>query len=61
MPSGTRYDEIGYWSEIKLEIIQKYAAAYSRIMTARTKPSLHHIYVDVFAGAGVHMSRTSGK
>ena len=26
-----RYDEVGYWTEIKLEIVSKYAAAYSRI------------------------------
>ncbi len=24
-----KYDEIGYWSEVKLEIIGKYASAYS--------------------------------
>jgi len=27
-----RLDEIGYWSEIKMDIIKKYAAAYSLIM-----------------------------
>jgi hypothetical protein len=27
-----RYDEIGYWSEVKLDIIKKYAAAYSKIL-----------------------------
>jgi len=24
-----RYDEIGYWSEVKLDIVREYAAAYS--------------------------------
>jgi len=53
------YDEIGAWSEIKLEIVRKYAAAYSTIMAKQ--PSIRkHIYVDAFAGPGVHISRTTG-
>jgi three-Cys-motif partner protein len=53
------YDEIGSWSEIKLEIVRKYAAAYSTIMA--NQPSIKkHIYVDAFAGPGVHISRTTG-
>lgn len=55
------FDEIGYWSEVKLEIIKEYAAAYSRILSAQRSPSLHHVYIDGFAGAGVHVSRASGK
>ena len=43
------FDEIGYWSEIKLEIVRDYAAAYSTILT---KKNLPHVYVDAFAGAG---------
>ena len=57
---GTPFDQIGYWSEVKLEIIKKYAAAYSRILSAQKKPSLQHIYIDAFAGAGVHISKASG-
>jgi hypothetical protein len=30
----TEYDEIGVWSEVKLAIVRKYAAAYSTIMEA---------------------------
>jgi len=52
-------DEVGNWSEIKLEIIQKYAVAYSAIL--RKKKNLHHVYIDAFAGAGVHRSRASGE
>lgn len=52
-----KYDEIGYWSEVKLDIIKEYAAAYSRILNAQQKPSLCHIYIDAFAGAGVHISK----
>ena len=49
------FDEIGYWSEIKLEIVKKYASAYSRIL-ARQRP-LSHVYIDGFAGTGVHWTR----
>ena len=51
-----KFDEIGYWSEIKLEIVKKYAAAYSTIM-ARQPDIKRHVYIDAFAGAGVHLSR----
>src|SRR5689334_22566425 len=40
-----RFDEIGYWSEIKLSIIKEYAAAYSTILSAR---NFHHVYIDGF-------------
>lgn len=57
----TPFDQIGYWSELKLDIIKEYAVAYSRILSAQKKPSLDHIYIDAFAGAGVHLSRASGE
>lgn len=54
------YDEIGYWSEIKLDIVRKYASAYSTIMSAQ--PAIRkHIYIDAFAGAGRHVSRRTGE
>src|SRR5678815_2858556 len=56
--SGFKFDRIGYWSEIKLEIIRKYATAYSTILAAQ--PSLTHVYIDGFAGAGEHLSRETG-
>jgi hypothetical protein len=31
MPEALKFDEIGYWSEVKLEILGKYATAYSTI------------------------------
>jgi three-Cys-motif partner protein len=55
------YDEVGYWSEVKLDIVREYAAAYSQILATRTNPSLYHIYIDAFAGAGVHISRSTGE
>ena len=60
MKNQPQFDEIGNWSEIKLEIVKEYAAAYSRILAAQKNPSLHHVYVDAFAGAGVHLSRATG-
>lgn len=54
-----RLDEIGYWSEVKLDIVRKYAAAYSTIM-ARQPSIKRHIYVDAFAGAGTHVSKATG-
>jgi len=53
------FDEIGYWSEVKLDIIKKYAAAYSVILSK--KRGLSHVYIDGFAGAGVHIARSSGE
>lgn len=55
-----QFETIGYWSEIKLAIIKDYATAYSRILTVQESPALYHIYVDAFAGAGKHISRTTG-
>jgi three-Cys-motif partner protein len=52
-------DEIGPWSEVKLDIVREYAQAYSQILSAQNKPRLHHVYIDAFAGAGVHKSRST--
>jgi three-Cys-motif partner protein len=54
--SAVQFDEIGYWSEVKLDIVKEYAAAYSRILTAQRR--LRHVYIDAFAGAGLHRSKT---
>jgi three-Cys-motif partner protein len=58
--SALRYDKIGNWSEIKLEIIRKYAVAYSTIM-ARQSSIRKHIYIDGFSGPGVHISKLTGE
>jgi three-Cys-motif partner protein len=55
-----KYDKIGYWSEVKLEIIRKYATAYSTIMARQTSIQ-RHVYIDAFAGAGVHISKRTGE
>lgn len=53
-----KLDEIGYWSEIKLDIIKKYAAAYSVIMNKQSYIK-NYYYIDGFAGAGVHISKNT--
>jgi three-Cys-motif partner protein len=52
------FDEIGYWSEVKLDIIKKYATAYSTIMSAQ-RSIRAHLYIDGFAGAGEHISKAT--
>lgn len=53
-----KIDEIGRWSEAKLAILRKYASAYSQILTSN---NFYHIYIDGFAGAGQHLSKTTGQ
>jgi three-Cys-motif partner protein len=58
---NVEFDQIGYWSEVKLDIIAEYAAAYSKILSAQRNPSFDHLYIDAFAGAGVDVSRSTGE
>lgn len=53
------FDEIGVWSEIKLAIVKEYASAYSTILAKQQ--NLYHIYIDGFAGRGVHISKRTGQ
>jgi three-Cys-motif partner protein len=55
-----KLDEIGYWSEIKLDIIKKYAAAYSKIMNNQPYINSYH-YIEGFAGAGIHISKNTNE
>lgn len=55
------FDTINYWSEVKLDIVRDYAQAYSTILSSQKEPSLYHIYIDAFAGAGVNISKTTGE
>lgn len=52
-------DEVGYWSEIKLDIIKDYAQAYTNILSKQ--PLLKFSYIDAFAGSGVHIAKSSGE
>jgi three-Cys-motif partner protein len=55
-----KIDEVGYWSELKLEIIRKYAVAYSTILSAQSRRLEHH-YIDAFAGPGLHIAKRTGE
>jgi len=39
--SPIRLDEVGYWSEIKLDIVREYAKAYSTILNKKTDIKAH--------------------
>jgi three-Cys-motif partner protein len=59
MSDTLKYDEVGEWTEIKIQIIEKYAAAYSTILSSQKR--FTYFYIDAFAGAGEHVSRTTGE
>lgn len=53
---SVKFDEIGPWSEIKLDIVKKYASAYTTVM--KRFPSIRkYVYIDAFAGAGTHIRK----
>jgi three-Cys-motif partner protein len=55
-----RLDVVGYWTEIKLQILQEYANAYAQIL--KNQRFIKHVaYIDGFAGAGEHISKQSGE
>ena len=51
-----KLDNIGIWSEIKLDIIKEYANSFTTIMKSMTWCK-GYVYIDAFAGPGVHISR----
>lgn len=55
-----KLDEIGPWSEVKIEIIKKYASAYTKILSNKQFIK-KYIYIDAFAGAGTHQSKATGE
>jgi hypothetical protein len=54
-PELLNFDEIGIWSELKLEIIQEYGSAYTKAFN--NPPGLKKYYIDGFSGAGRHVSK----
>jgi hypothetical protein len=52
------FDQVGIWSELKLEIVEKYGSAYTGAFANERR--LKKFYVDAFSGAGVHISKRSG-
>src|ERR1700733_11083015 len=55
MTAVFKFDEIGNWSELKLEIVEKYGAAYTSAF--RNATNLRKYYIDAFSGAGLHVSK----
>ena len=55
--ANIKLDEVGQWTEIKLQILRDYSAAYSTILR-RQSAIRHYAYIDGFAGAGSHISKT---
>lgn len=51
-------DEIGPWSEIKLDILRDYAAPYSMILKSN---GFRHGYIDAFSGPGLHVRKAGGE
>jgi three-Cys-motif partner protein len=55
-----RLDTVGYWTEIKLQILQEYAKAYAQVLS--NQAAIKHVaYIDGFAGAGTHISKETGE
>ena len=52
------FDEIGVWSELKLEIVGKYGAAYTNAF--KKSDRLKKYYIDGFSGPGAHVSKATG-
>lgn len=51
------FDEIGDWSELKLEIVEQYGSAYTKAFSKF--PGLTKYYIDGFSGPGAHRSKKS--
>jgi three-Cys-motif partner protein len=58
MSTELRIDEIGYWSEVKLAILEEYARRYNTILRSNR---LKSVYIDGFAGAGHHKAKGSDR
>lgn len=54
-----KFDEIGYWSELKLQIVERYGCAYTTAFA--NQKGLRRYYIDAFSGSGVHISKRTGE
>lgn len=55
-----RFDEVGAWSVLKLDIIEKYGAAYTKAFAGAKGRGLKKYYIDGFSGAGAHVAKDTG-
>jgi len=53
-------DVIGFWTQIKLEIIAKYLPAYTTILS-KQNARFRTLYIDAFAGSGKHIAKSTGE
>ncbi|HEX5315483.1 MAG TPA: three-Cys-motif partner protein TcmP, partial [Candidatus Kapabacteria bacterium] len=51
-----KFDEVGYWSELKLQIVEEYGSAYTRAFSGVGR-GLKRYYIDAYSGPGVHISK----
>lgn len=58
--STLRFDEVGAWSVLKLDIIEQYGAAYTKAF-GNVGRRLKKYYIDGFSGAGIHIDRGTGQ
>lgn len=59
-PPETTHDEVGFWSEIKLDVLNKYWPRYTNIIKKQSY-NFYTLYIDAFAGSGKHVSKTTGE
>ena len=57
---GFRFDEVGDWSVLKLDIIEQYGSAYTKAFSVRGR-DLKKYYIDGFSGGGVHVVKRTGQ
>src|SRR5579863_4520626 len=55
--ASLKFDEIGYWSELKLAIVAEYGEKYTAVLKSS---SLNKYYIDGFCGPGLHLSKETG-
>lgn len=53
-----KIDTIGFWSEIKLDILRQYAQAYSKILSTK---GFYPVYIDAFSGSEKYISECTGR
>lgn len=56
-----KFDTINYWSEIKHDIIKRYAEKYAAVIHSYREIGLKFSYIDAFSGSGMAISASSGE
>jgi len=53
------FDEVGYWSEVKQDIVQLYSEEYTKIL--RAQGNLRFAYIEGFSSSGIQVRKGSGE